>query len=183
MNLARLEKYYINFTIKELKNRFRYRNNLCIPKIIKVIVYTMDKNTINNDFLVKRLYEELYIITGQKPIISKSKKSIASFKLRKGMKIGVKVTLRKKIMYEFLDKLINIALPRIKDFKGLKNNQFDKNNNFSLGIKEQIIFPEINYNKVDKVKGLGIVIVTSSKRKEEAKFLLKSLNFPFQNQI
>lgn len=181
MSNTRLEKFYNGICKLKLKNHFKFRNIMQIPKFLKVSINMSAKDSILDSKVINTIYSDLFLITGQKPIITKAKKSIANFKLRQGAKIGCKVTLRKTLMYEFLDRLINIALPRVRDFKGLNSRQFDGNGNFSLSIKEQTIFPEIDYNKVDKIRGMNIIIVTSAKNNEEAKFLLKTFNFPFYN--
>jgi large subunit ribosomal protein L5 len=152
-----------------------------IPKIEKVIVSMSTKDVISNSKVMDDIYNDLYLITGQKPMITQSKKAVAAFKLRSKTPIGAKVTLRRLMMYNFLKKLINIALPRVRDFKGFDSKQFDGRGNYSLGIKEQIIFPEIDYNKVDKIRGLGIVIVTTTFVDSEAKFLLETIGLPFFN--
>lgn len=181
MEVARLEKFYQDVGRNKIKKKFNITNNHCIPKLEKVVISAMAKESISDLKVIEHVYNDIFVISGQKPIITKAKKSIASFKLREGMKIGVKVTLRRRIMYEFIDRLINIALPRSRDFRGLSTKQFDKNGNYSLGIKEQIIFPEVNYNTIDKVRGMGVVVVTSTNNDEQAKFLLEVFNFPFIN--
>ena len=178
MNITRLKQLYDANYIAQLKKKLGYENQMCIPKIEKIIISISTKDIILNPKIINTVYEDLYLITGQKPLITKAKCSISGFKLRKGEVLGLKVTLRKIMMYEFLDRLINIALPRIKDFKGININSFDKNGNLSIGIREYMIFPEINYNRVDKIRGLGIVIVTSAKTNIEAKFLLEMFNIP-----
>lgn len=181
MTNSRLEKHYNTVSIKELKKRFGFQNDMRIPKLTKISINVSIKEAITDPKAIDKVHNELMAITGQKPIVTHAKKSIAAFKLRQGMRIGCKVTLRKTMMYEFLDRLINIALPRVRDFKGLSSKQFDGNGNFSLGIREQIIFPEIDYNKIDKIRGMNIVIVTSSNQNEEAKCLLETFNIPFYN--
>ena len=181
MSKSRLEQYYIQAGKKKIKKQFGFKNDLQIPKLKKIIVSICTKEAVGDSKIIDKACEDLMIITGQKPIVTKAKKSIAGFKLREGMKIGCKVTLRRTMMYEFLDRLINIALPRVRDFKSLSSRQFDGRGNFSLGIKEQIVFPEIDYNKVDKIRGMNIVIVTSTMVNKEAKFLLETFNMPFLN--
>ena len=181
MNKPRLEEHYIKTGKKKIKKQFGFKNDLQVPKLEKIVVSVCTKEAVGDSKVIEKACEDLMVITGQKPVITKAKKSIAGFKLREGMKIGCKVTLRRKIMYEFLDRLINIALPRVRDFKGLNSRQFDGRGNFSLGIKEQIIFPEVDYNKVDKIRGMNIVIVTSTLVNEEARFLLETFNLPFLN--
>jgi large subunit ribosomal protein L5 len=178
---ARLRKYYEKTYINELKKELNIENIMKVPKIEKICVSSSISVNKNNSGNVEKIYDDIICITGQKLTITKSKKSISGFNLRKGMSIGCKVTLRKNIMYEFLDRMINIALPRIKDFRGIKESQFDGNGNISIGVKEQIIFPEIDYNKIDKIRGMMIVIVTSTNNNEEAKFLLKTFKLPFYN--
>lgn len=181
MNKPRLEEHYIKTGKKKIKKHFGFKNDLQVPKLEKIVVSICTKEAVGDSKVIEKACDDLMVITGQKPVITKAKKSIAGFKLREGMKIGCKVTLRRKIMYEFLDRLINIALPRVRDFKGLNSRQFDGKGNFSLGIKEQIIFPEVDYNKIDKIRGMNIVIVTSTLVNEEARFLLETFNMPFLN--
>ena len=152
-----------------------------VPKLEKIVVNIGVGEAVSDSKVINNAIEDLSLITGQKPIITRAKKSIAGFKLRKGLSIGCKVTLRKKRMYEFLDRLIFIALPRVRDFKGLSKKSFDGFGNYSIGIKEQIIFPEINYDKIDKVRGMDITITTTAKKKEHAYELLKSFNLPFKD--
>ena len=181
MSRPRLEEYYTKTGRKKIKKQFGFTNDLQVPKLEKIVVSICAKEAVGDSKVIDKVCEDLMVITGQKPIVTKAKKSIAGFKLRQGMKIGCKVTLRKKMMYEFLDRLINIALPRVRDFKGLSSRQFDGRGNFSLGIKEQIVFPEVDYNKIDKIRGMNIVITTSTPVNEEAKFLLQIFNMPFLN--
>ncbi|WPX96770.1 50S ribosomal protein L5 [Candidatus Bandiella euplotis] len=181
MNKARLHEHYDKVSVKLLQEKFNFQNLFQIPKLEKIIVNVSVKDAVSDTKVIDKVFDDLMLITGQKPVVTKAKKSIAGFKLRQGMKIGCKVTLRKRMMYEFLDRLVNIALPRVRDFKGLSSKQFDGRGNFSLGIKEQIVFPEIDYNKVDKIRGMNIVIVTSTDLNEEAKFLLETFNVPFFN--
>ena len=181
MKVFRFDKSHLSFCNQSLKKKFQLRNNFRVPKVERVIISISTKDAISDAKVVKKIYDDLFLISGQMPIITQAKKSIASFKLRKDMRIGVKVTLRREIMYNFLRKLINIALPRVRDFKGFSAKQFDGHGNFSLGIKEQIIFPEIDYNMIDKIRGLGIVVITTTDINMEAKFLLECLGFPFYN--
>ena len=178
MNIRLQEKYNKEIT-KNLKEKFKYKNNLEIPKLEKVVINMGVGEAVKDSKKIEAASNELAAITGQKPIITKSKKANASFKLREGMPIGVKVTLRKNKMYEFLDRLVNIALPRIKDFRGLSDKGFDKFGNYTFGVKEHIIFPEVSFDRADKVRGIDIVIVISSKNKEHSFALLEKLNFPF----
>ena len=152
-----------------------------VPKLDKIVINMCVPEATQDSKKVQAAYDELMAIAGQKPVITKAKKSIASFKLREGMNIGVKVTLRKERMYEFIDRLINIALPRVRDFRGLSGKSFDGKGNYSLGLKEQLIFPEINYDKIDQVRGMDITLVTTGKNVEETKALLQAFNLPFRN--
>jgi large subunit ribosomal protein L5 len=181
MSISRLEKHYKIFSTKQLRDFFQFKNEMEIPKLKKISVNMSSKEVLDNSKIIEKIYEDLMLITGQKPAITKAKKSIAGFKLRKNISIGCKVTLRRTIMYEFLDRLINIALPRVRDFRGLSSKQFDGNGNFALGIKEKIVFPEIDYNKIDKIRGMDIVIVTSTNCNKKAKFLLQTFNLPFND--
>ena len=178
--MARLKKYYQTELRDELKNKLGLKNVFEVPKIIKIVVNMGVGEAASDSKKIESATTDLTTITGQKPMITKAKKSIAGFKLRKGVNIGCKVTLRKDMMYEFLDRLIYIALPRVRDFKGLSKKSFDKSGNYSIGIKEQIIFPEINYDKIDKVRGMDISIVTSTNDKNHAFELLKGFNLPFR---
>lgn len=175
-----LEKKYKNIIVKELFKEQRFKSIMQVPSIKKIIINVGAGDAIQNNKVIENITYELSQITGLKPVITKAKKSIASFKLRKGMPIGAKVTLRRKKMYHFLDKLINIVLPRVRDFRGLNKNSFDKNGNYSLGIKEQIIFPEIDYDKVKKIRGMNITIVTSTNNNIFALFLLSKMGMPFK---
>ena len=177
--MARLKKYYQTELRDELKNKLGLKNIFEVPKITKIVVNIGVGEAASDSKKIESATTDLTTITGQKPIITKAKKSIAGFKLRKGVNIGCKVTLRKDRMYEFLDRLIYIALPRVRDFKGLSKKSFDRSGNFSIGIKEQIIFPEINYDKIDKVRGMDVSIVTSTSNNNHALELLKGLNLPF----
>jgi len=179
--MARLKEFYKDEIIPKLRNDFGYKNIMQVPKVVKLVVNMGLGEAIQNIKILDSASLELASITGQKPVITKAKKSIASFKLRQGMPIGCMVTLRRNNMYEFLDRLINVSLPRVRDFKGISGKAFDGNGNYTLGIKEQLIFPEINYDLVDKIKGLNITIVTSAQTDEEGKALLKYLGMPFRN--
>ena len=178
--MARLKKYYQTELRDELKNKLGLKNVFEVPKITKIVVNMGVGEAASDSKKIESATTDLTTITGQKPMITKAKKSIAGFKLRKGVNIGCKVTLRKDRMYEFLDRLIYIALPRVRDFKGLSKKSFDKSGNYSIGIKEQIIFPEINYDKIDKVRGMDVSIVTSTNDKNHAFELLKGFNLPFR---
>lgn len=179
--MARLKELYDKEIVAKLTNEFSYGNVMQAPKVEKIVINMGLGEAIQNVKILDSAVEELAAITGQKAVITKAKKSIASFKLREGMPIGCMVTLRREKMYEFLDRLINVALPRVRDFKGVSGKAFDGAGNYSLGIKEQIIFPEIDYDKIDKIKGMNICIVTSAKTDEEGKALLKSFGMPFRN--
>ncbi len=177
--MTRLEKKYKEEVVIEIMKKFGYKNKLQTPKLEKIVLNTCLKEAIENKKILNSACLELGAITGQKPVITKAKKSIAGFKLRAGMSIGAKVTLRKDRMYEFLDRLLNITLPRIRDFRGVSPKSFDVNGNYTLGIKEQVIFPEIDVDKVEKVHGLDITIVTSAKTSDEGRELLRLLGMPF----
>ena len=178
MNIRLQEKYNKEIT-KNLKEKFKYKNNLEIPKLEKVVINMGVGEAVKDSKKIEAASNELAAITGQKPIITKSKKANASFKLREGMPIGVKVTLRKNKMYEFLDRFVNIALPRVRDFRGVNPKSFDGNGNYALGLKEQYVFPEIEYDNVDSTRGMDIIFVTSAKSDEEARELLIGFDFPF----
>ena len=178
----RLKKDYKERVISELKKQFSYKSVMQVPKILKIVVSKGVGAAVADKKLVEHAIDELTLITGQKAIATLSKKDIASFKLRKGMPIGAKVTLRGAKMYEFLDRLITAALPRVRDFQGLKVSGFDGRGNYTLGVSEQIIFPEIDIDKVNKISGMDITIVTSSQTDQEAKSLLKEIGLPFKNK-
>ena len=181
--IPRLKELYIKQIIPDLKEKFGFKNSYMSPKLQKVVL-NMGLGVDGNDQkILKSCEEDLAKITGQKPIITKFKKSISNFKTRKNTNAGLKVTLRNDRMYEFIDRLVNIALPRIKDFRGLKDSACDKFGNFTFGIKEHIIFPEINFDKVDRIRGIDITIVTSGANKEATLALLESANFPFHKKI
>ncbi len=179
--MARLNDVYQEKVIAALMKRFNYKNRMEVPKLEKIIINMGLGEAIQNIKILDSAVQELSQITGQKPVITKAKKSIAQFKLRTGMPIGCMVTLRKERMYEFFNRLVNVALPRVRDFKGLSGKSFDGRGNYAVGIREQLIFPEIHYDKIDKVKGMNIVIVTTAKTDEEGKELLKLLGMPFRN--
>tara|TARA_B100001540_G_scaffold76022_1_gene68590 strand:- start:392 stop:943 length:552 start_codon:yes stop_codon:yes gene_type:complete len=177
--MARLKELFTKEIKPNLKQKFGYKNHYMVPEI-KKIVLNMGLGIDGNDSkIIKSSQEDLAAITGQKPVITKFKKSISNFKTRKSTNAGLKVTLRKNKMYEFIDRLVNIALPRIKDFRGLSPKGFDKFGNYTFGIKEHIVFPEVNFDKVEKIRGLDITIVIKSHKKEDSFELLKKLNFPF----
>jgi large subunit ribosomal protein L5 len=179
--MARLKELYNTEIVPRLMKDLSYRNVMEVPKLEKIVINMGLGEAIQNVKILDSAVVELATISGQKAVITKAKKSIASFKLRKGMPIGCMVTLRRDKMYEFLDRLINVSLPRVRDFKGVSGKAFDGLGNYSLGVKEQLIFPEINYDKVDKIKGMNITIVTSAKNDEEGKALLKLMGMPFRN--
>lgn len=178
--MARLKDYYLKKVVPALIKEFNYKNPMQVPKMEKIVINMGLGEAIQNVKIIDGAVQELAAITGQKPIVNKAKKSIATFKLRQGMPIGCSVTLRKKIMYEFFDRLVNAALPKVRDFRGISPNAFDGRGNFSIGLQEQIIFPEIEYDKVEKIKGMNITIVTSAKTDDEARFLLKMMGVPFK---
>ncbi len=179
--MARLKDIYIKEIVPKLMKDFNYKSVMEVPRIEKVVVNMGLGEAIQNVKILDSAVEELGLISGQKAVITKAKKSIATFKLRQGMPIGAMVTLRKDRMFEFLDRLMNISLPRVRDFKGVSAKAFDGKGNFSLGVKEQLIFPEINYDKIDKIKGMNITIVTTAKTDEEGRALLKYMGMPFRN--
>ena len=179
--MARLKEVYQNEVVQKLRAEFNYKNIMEVPRLQKIVVNMGLGEAIQNVKILDSASSELGKITGQKAVVTKAKKSIASFKLREGMPIGCMVTLRRDRMYEFLDRLMNVALPRVRDFKGISGKAFDGQGNYTLGIKEQLIFPEINYDEIDKIKGLNVTIVTSAKNDEEGKALLKHLGMPFRN--
>ncbi|NLJ72218.1 MAG: 50S ribosomal protein L5 [Syntrophomonadaceae bacterium] len=178
--MARLYEQYKNEVTPKLMEKFQYKNIMQVPKIDKVVLNIGVGEAVQNPKALDGAVNDLTIISGQKPVITKAKKSIATYKLREGMSIGCKVTLRGERMYEFLDRLINFSLPRVRDFRGVSANAFDGRGNYSLGIKEQTIFPEIDYDKIDKIRGLEVIIVTTAKTDEEARELLKEMGMPFR---
>ena len=180
--MARLYEEYVKTIRKDLKQKRGYANDLQVPRIEKIVINTCVSEAAQDSKKLAVVMEDIMAITGQKPVATKAKKSIAQFKLREGMSIGAKVTLRKARMYEFLDRLINIALPRVRDFRGISDKSFDGNGNYALGIKEHIIFPEINYDKVEKIRGFDVIICTSAKTDDEARELLRAFNMPFPKQ-
>lgn len=178
--MSRLREKYETTVKDELMKAFNYPSVMATPKILKVVVNMGVGDAIDNSKALDNAVNELTLLTGQKPVITKAKKSISNFKLREGMAIGCKVTLRGDRMYDFLDKLVNIALPRVRDFQGVSNKAFDGRGNYTLGVKEQLIFPEINYDNVQRVRGMDIVIVTSANTDKEAMELLKLIGMPFK---
>ena len=177
--MARLKEYYVDTVAPALMKKFNYKSVMEIPKLDKVVINVGAGEAISNSKVIDAIMNDLMQITGQKPIICRAKKSVSNFKLREGMPIGVKVTLRRENMYEFVDKLFNVAFPRVRDFRGINPNSFDGKGNYSTGIKEQLIFPEIEYDKIDKVRGMDINFITTAKTDEEAKELLEMLGAPF----
>ncbi len=177
---SRLKKIYDNEIKISLQEKMKYKSSMEIPSIKKITINVGLGEAVKDKKVVEQALGDIEKITGQKPIVTKAKKSIAAFSLREGMPIGCKVTLRKDRMYEFLDRLITIAIPRIRDFRGFSKKAFDGRGNYTLGIKEQIIFPEIDYEKIDSIRGLDIAITTSAKNDEEARLLLEEFNFPFR---
>jgi len=180
--IPRLKERYNKDVVSAMMKSFGYKNVMQVPRLEKVVLNMGIGDAKDNPKLLDSAMEELAIITGQKAVVTKAKKSVAAFKVREGMKIGAKVTLRGKRMFEFLDRLFNIAMPRVRDFRGVSVKSFDGRGNYALGIKEQLIFPEINYDKVDKIRGMDIIIVTTAKNDEEARELLASLGMPFAKQ-
>ena len=177
---ARMRELYNNQVYGALQDKFQYSNVMEIPKLEKIVINVACGEARDNPKVVDAIVSDLSQITGQKPVLCKAKKSVANFKLREGMTIGVKVTLRGDRMYEFLDRFFNLALPRVRDFRGINANSFDGRGNYSMGIKEQLIFPEIDYDKVDKVRGMDICFVTTAKTDEEARELLTLMGAPFE---
>lgn len=178
--MSRLKEKYLNEVSTALMSKFEYKSVMQIPKVDKIVINMGVGDAVQNSKALDVAVEELTIITGQKPVVTKAKKSIAGFRLREGQAIGAKVTLRGERMYEFLDKLIAISLPRVRDFRGVSKKAFDGRGNYTLGVKEQLIFPEIDYDKVSKVRGMDIVIVTTANSDEEARELLTQFGMPFQ---
>jgi large subunit ribosomal protein L5 len=179
--MARLRDYYIKKVVPSLVKEFNYKNLMQVPKLEKIVVNMGVGEAIQNIKALESAVADLSMIVGQKPVITKARKSIATFKLRQGMSIGCRVTLRGDRMYEFFDRLVNVALPRVRDFRGISPKSFDGRGNFAVGLKEQIIFPEIDYDKIDKIRGMNIVIATSAKTDEEARQLLRFMGLAFRN--
>ena len=178
----RLKKQYEDRIIKAMTEKFGYKNPLDVPKLDKIVLNMGVGEATQDKKRVETAAAEMELIAGQKPVVTKAKKSIATFKLREGMPIGVKVTLRRERMYEFLDRLVTIALPRVRDFRGLNPKSFDGRGNYAMGLKEQIVFPEINYDRIDKVRGMDVIVTTTAKTDEEARELLRLFGFPFPAQ-
>lgn len=180
--MARLKALYQSEIKKKMQDKFGYANVHQIPKLEKIIVNSVTRDAVTNGKIVDSIVEDIAAVTGQKPVVSRAKKSIASFKLRQGQALGAFVTLRGDQMYEFLDRLINLSLPRVKDFRGLSPKGFDGKGNYTMGLKEQIIFPEINYDKIDKIRGMGISFVTTATNNEEGRELLRQFGMPFREK-
>ncbi len=178
--MSRLRELYDNEITKQMTEKFGYKNHLMVPKLDKIVINMAIGEAKENSKILDTAMEELATITGQKPVLTRAKNSIANFKLREGMPIGCKVTLRGEKMYNFLDRLVNLALPRVRDFRGVNPDSFDGRGNYAMGIKEQLIFPEIEYDKIDKVRGMDVIITTTAKTDEEARELLRLFNMPFK---
>jgi len=178
--MNRLKEKYVKEIVPSLMSKFNYKSVMQVPKLEKIVVNMGVGDAVQNSKALDNAVEELTLITGQKPVVTRAKKSIAGFRLREGMPIGAKVTLRGERMYDFLDKLVSVSLPRVRDFRGVSKNAFDGRGNYTLGIKEQLIFPEIDYDKVAKVRGMDIVIVTTANTDEESRELLTQLGMPFK---
>ncbi len=177
--MSRLKTQYNDTIVDELMKKFEYKNKMQVPKLEKIVINMGVGEAKDNAKILEAAVKDLEIISGQKPVVTRAKKSVANFKLREGMAIGCKVTLRGERMYDFADRLINLALPRVRDFRGVNPNAFDGRGNYALGIKEQLIFPEIEYDKIDKVRGMDVIFVTTAKTDEEARELLALFGMPF----
>ena len=181
ITMPRMQAVYLNEVKDKLMEEFGYKNRMEIPKMQKIAVNVGMGESLTNKNAIESMLGDLTLITGQKPVVTRAKLSIANFNLREGMRVGIKVTLRAKRMWDFWDRLVNLSLPRIRDFRGISANSFDGNGNYNLGIKEHIIFPEINYDRVDQIRGMDVVICTTADSDEEARELLKEFNMPFNN--
>lgn len=179
--MNRLLEKYKGEVVKGLTEKFGYKNIMQVPKLEKIVINMAVGDSVGNSKALESAISDLATIAGQKPVVTRAKKSLAAWKLRKGMAIGCKVTLRGQRMYEFLDKLMNVALPRVRDFRGVSRNSFDGRGNYALGIKEQLIFPEIEYDKIDKIRGMDIIVVTTANSDEEAREFLSLMGMPFAN--
>ena len=177
--MARMREFYVNEVAPALNKKFGYKSVMQIPKLDKIVVNVGCGEARDNQKMIDAIMGDIAAITGQKPCVCRAKKSVANFKLREGMVVGVKVTLRGDMMYEFLDRLFSVALPRVRDFRGISANGFDGRGNFAFGLKEQLIFPEIEYDKIDKIRGMDIIIVTTAKTDEEGRALLQQVGAPF----
>ena len=180
--MSRLQSYYKDTVVPELQKQFDYKNIMEVPKITKITLNMGVGEAVGDKKVMERAVGDMTAIAGQKPIVNLARKSVASFKIRDGWPVGCKVTLRRERMYEFLDRLVNIAIPRIRDFRGLNRKSFDGRGNFSMGVKEQIMFPEIDFDKIDAIRGMDITITTNAKTDDEARALLKAFNFPFRDK-
>ena len=179
---ARMKEIYDTDVKTKLKEKFQYKNVNQVPKLERIVINCVTRDCVTNGKLVEGIMADLAAISGQKPVVARAKKSIASFKLREGQALGASVTLRGSMMYEFLDRLITLTLPRVKDFRGLNPKAFDGRGNYTLGIKEQIVFPEINYDKIDRIRGMGISFVTTANTNEEGRELLRGFGMPFREK-
>jgi large subunit ribosomal protein L5 len=179
--VSRMRRYYQEEVVPQMQHQFNYDNVMRVPRVQKIVLNMGLGEAINNAKLLDAGVEQLRLIAGQQPVITKARRSIAAYKLREGMSIGVKVTLRRDRMYDFLDRLVSIALPRVRDFRGVDGNAFDGRGNYTLGVEEQIIFPEVDYDKVERIKGLSVAVVTSAQTDAEGKELLRLLGMPFRN--
>ncbi len=179
--MAELKKKYVDILVPKLQEELKFKNPYQVPKLLKITLNMGVGEAVGDKKIIEHALKDMRTIAGQKPVVTSARKSVAGFKIREGWPIGVKVTLRNQKMYEFLDRLVNIALPRVRDFRGLNPKSFDGRGNYSLGVKEQIIFPEIDYDKVDQIRGLDITITTTAETNDEGKALLKAFNFPFRN--
>lgn len=179
--MARLREHYENVVRKQLQEKFGYANPMAMPRLDKIVINMGVGEAVGDGKKIDAAVEDMTRITGQKPIVTRAKKSIAGFKLRTDMPVGCKVTLRRDRMYEFLDRLVTIALPRVRDFRGVSGRSFDGRGNYAMGLKEQLVFPEINYDQIDEIRGMDIVICTTASSDEEAKALLAGFNMPFSN--
>ncbi|MGD8346182.1 MAG: 50S ribosomal protein L5 [Lysobacterales bacterium] len=180
--MSRLQTYYKETVVPELTKQFSYKNVMEVPKITKITLNMGVGEAVGDKKVMDRAVGDMTAISGQKPVVNLARKSVASFKIRDGWPVGCKVTLRRERMYEFLDRLVNIAIPRIRDFRGLNRKSFDGRGNFSMGVKEQIMFPEIDFDKIDAIRGMDITITTTAKTDDEARALLKAFNFPFREK-
>lgn len=178
----RLKTHYNSVVVGDLTKKFGYANKMEVPRLDKIVInMSPGRDAVNDSKVVKVVAEQLALITGQKPVVTKARKAIATYKLRVGLGIGCKVTLRSERMYEFLDRLVNVAMPRIRDFRGISGKSFDGKGNYAMGLKEQIVFPEIDFDKIDKIRGMDIIICTTAKTDDEARELLRGFNMPFTN--
>ena len=180
--MSRLQTYYKETVVPELQKQFNYKNVMEVPKVTKITLNMGVGEAVGDKKVMERAVGDMTAIAGQKPIVNLARKSVASFKIRDGWPVGCKVTLRRERMYEFMDRLVNVSIPRIRDFRGLNRKSFDGRGNFSLGVKEQIMFPEIDYDKIDTIRGMDITITTTAKTDDEARALLKAFNFPFRDK-